>query len=203
MIFQRHEPATIMNEHFSFINIDNDNYRWMENPPTKLNKVNRYLIEKNQLNEFFDNLSASFSIYSCICLSKKAEYLTRIQKLILEKKILKNNWKLLYSIDNVKLFSQKLSSITPDQLQLIEDTTLDCVFFICNKAKEKEDLIKLSIAIDLLNQPKDTSQYFPTEGAINLLDQEGITLSFFSKNYYQEDINQERDIIICYSPIKL
>lgn len=199
-IFERHEPASIKKKSFNIIKIYNTKKWEYKKVPDYISHLNRYLIEKDNLIGFINSQITSFNIYSCIYTEIKARFLTKVQRFKKEKSLIKSGWVASRSING--LFVNKLSLLKTSDTEQFEDLYQDSVFVLQNKQCEA-DILDIVQSINLLDMPENATDFYLTsESLINLIRCK-ITLVYKITGYYENNANEERDIYVCYSPMKL
>lgn len=84
--FEKHQPASVKNEYFEWININEDgSYNFLDDMPKNIEKINRYVIGEWSFKEFFNKFLREKRIYLCFYFGKRSKSLTKIQKLFREK----------------------------------------------------------------------------------------------------------------------
>lgn len=198
LIFERHEPASIKKENFSIIEVYNENKWDYQKTPKSIKFINRYLIEKNKSIDFINYLSRQYQTYSCIYLGNKSDNLTKIEKYKKKKNLMKYEW-----TENEDLYTKKISIIDRNQIDLIEDYCQDSILIFLRENNKISDFSEIIKGIGLLNIPKDTPYFCLTKEAILNIIKYDVAILYKLNSYYEGNVNEERDIYICYSPWKL
>jgi hypothetical protein len=199
--YEKHEPASISKEAYSFISICSDNIsdskkNWcFVDAPAEIESLNRYVVGKENIIEFISVLMSQNDVYSCIYLSNKAARLTKIQKQFKEKKLIKNGWE--ECTFKKELYIKSMDNVFEGDIDFISDIDTDSVLLVCKDSKVQEDLMKVLDGIDLFDQPKDISSYYPTKKVISTLKQSNVAIIYFKR--LLEELSA-RDVFISYSP---
>jgi hypothetical protein len=94
IIFDSHEPAIIKNDILGWIKLTENSYSFVEAPPDA-NKINRYLIESDKIQEVVSFLNDGYYLKLCNYLNNKETRMTKVQSLIKEKELKKNGFNIL------------------------------------------------------------------------------------------------------------
>ena len=204
LIYQRHEPASIKSELFDWIRLDSsdsDGFYFLEKALKQIELLNRYLIENTDATAFINLLAETYKVSSCIKLSYKSLYLTKIQRLIKEKNLKKEGWNQLAIKKGVLL--KECTYIDSKQLEISRDYYFDSIYVISKDKNSSEELIHILDGIDFFKQPKKLGTFCPTEEFITALIKYKVAVIFHKRDFCDIDCAKERPIFICYSPWKL
>lgn len=204
IIYQRHEPASIKNELFDWIKLDSsdsDGFYFLKKAPKQIEFLNRYLIKHTDATVFINLLIESYKVLSCIKLSYKSLYLTKIQRLFKEKSLKKEGWNELAIKKGV--FLKECTYIDSKQLEISRDYYFDSIYIISKDKNYSEELIRILNGIDFFKQPKKLGTFCPTEEFITALIKYEVAVIFHKRDFCDIDCAKEKPIFICYSPWKL
>ncbi len=199
--FERHEPASVSEDLYGWIRIEEDKYQFLPEAPDLINRINRYIIEINDFKKFIDYLGKDKQIYFCCYFKNKSEILTKIQKYIKKKALIKEEFVESNIVD--EFYYRKICSIKDFDIELFKDYYSDTLLVFSNDKFDESRLIKTLEKLDFFCQPQNLGGYFPTENGISSLIAESIGLVYIIRNHcYWDEVN-ERDIFVSYSKQKL
>ncbi|WP_326512489.1 hypothetical protein [Clostridium intestinale] len=199
--FERHEPASSRANVFGWISIKDDKYKLLSEAPDLINRINQYIIEINGFKKFIEYLGKDKQIYSCCYFKNKSEILTKIQKYIKKKALIKEEFVESNIVD--ELYYKKIYSIKDFDIELFKDSYCDTLLVFSNDKFEENTLVEILKKLDFFCQPKDLGGYFPTENVISSLIAKEMGLVYVVRHYCNWDEVNERDIFVSYSKEKL
>jgi len=200
-IFEKHEPASLRKNLVGWIQINNEKDYSFSEPPKEINLLNRYLVEYDNASNFINLLIKKLKVYSIIYVPNKSSSLTRVQKLIKEKKIKKEGW--TESRDLNGLYVNSRGTFTNEQIDLMRDYYFDSMFIVCKKELSSTEIINLLLDINLFNQPKELGSYYPTDNIISSLIEQDAAIVYIRRDFWENNSLEERDIMVSYSPWKI
>ncbi len=202
MIFEKHEPAIINNENFSFYSIDDETAKWRFcTPPDCLIRLNRYLIEKDSIVQFINMLISNYDVLSCVYIPENTEYFSKVQKLIRIKNFQNNGWK--QDTTNYNLFIKKIDNLAEDEMKLLYDFYIRDLFIFANKGMDFSNINNILCDLNFLNFPLKFEEFGFTEQALKSIERYQIATINILKFYIETEANKQRSIFTCYSPWKL
>jgi hypothetical protein len=199
--FEKHEPASIVEDVFGWISIKEGEYRFLPGVPDLINRINRYIIEISEFKNFIEYLGKDKQIYFCCYLKTKSETLTKIQRYIKKKALIKEEFVESNIVD--ELYYKKIYSIKDFDIELFKDYYSDTLVVFSNDNFDESRLVETLKKLDFFRQPKNLGGYFPTENVISSLIAESIGLVYVIRNHCHWDEVNERDIFVSYSKQKL
>lgn len=175
--FEKHQPASVKNEYFGWINISGDgSYNFLDKAPQNIEKINRYVIEKWSIKDFFMELIRDKEIYLCFYVGKRAKSLTKVQKLFKEKNLIKQGCK--KSSFQEDFYFKRVKSINSLCFDLIDDYYYDSMFVISHKELDEKELKEEVASLRLFNQPVELGDYFPTIDVISVITEDNIGIIY-------------------------
>lgn len=203
--YEKHEPATINKNNYSYIQINNhkpstgSEKNWcFVDAPADIKLLNRYIVEKEQILEFMNMLQGEYQIYSCIHLSGKSNRLTNIQRKLKESKISKNGWS--KNSSEVEVFIKSIDMVDEVIVDILSDISIDSILLITKKDKPLDDILRILKDMDFFIQPQNAIAFYLTKNNIDALISNDVGVVFFERLLKEL---KARDIFVSYFPERL
>lgn len=195
---EKHESASIGEDLYGWIEISSENnYKFIEEPSTLTNRINRYVIELYHVKEFIEHLKINKTIYFCCYLKNKSKGLTKVQKLFKQKTLLKYGFTEASCIDD--LYYKEVRDVGCLNINIADDSYYDSIFLFSNDKLNESELVKNLRQLDFFIQPEEMGNFYPTYNFAEYMILQDVGIMYLLKHYYYWNREHERNVFVSYS----